>query len=164
MLLLDRILYQDPSRNPYLMGNFAPVKEEHEAYYISNKEITGKIPTDISGVYLRNGPNPKYIPANGRQHWFDGDSMIHAMRIKNGTLQYSNKFAMTDRIKHELERGEPCNVRVGELQSGMSGLIKAGVHELQKSLGYKPVLEKFKDGPANTAFVNHANRTYALTE
>ena len=66
------------------MGNFAPVKEEHEAYYICNKDITGKIPTDISGVYLRNGPNPKYIPANGRQHWFDGDSMIHAMRIKNG--------------------------------------------------------------------------------
>ena len=146
------------------MGNFAPVKEEHEAYYISKKEITGKIPTDISGVYLRNGPNPKYIPSNGRQHWFDGDSMIHAIRIKNGTLQYSNKFAMTDRIKHELERGEPCNVRVGELQSGLSGLIKAGVHELQKSLGYKPVLEKFKDGPANTAFVNHAKRTYALTE
>ena len=25
MFLIDRILYQDPSRNPYLMGNYAPV-------------------------------------------------------------------------------------------------------------------------------------------
>jgi hypothetical protein len=32
LLLLDRILYQDPARNPYLMGNFAPVSEEHDGY------------------------------------------------------------------------------------------------------------------------------------
>lgn len=68
------------------MGNFAPVKDEHDAYVINPKEMTGKTPTDISGVYLRNGPNPKLIPSNGRQHWFDGDSMIHAIKIKNGQL------------------------------------------------------------------------------
>ena len=35
MLILDRLLYKDPSRNPYLMGNYAPVPEENEAYKIS---------------------------------------------------------------------------------------------------------------------------------
>ena len=32
MFLIDRILYKDPSRNPYLMGNFAPVHQENEPY------------------------------------------------------------------------------------------------------------------------------------
>jgi carotenoid cleavage dioxygenase len=120
------------------MGNFAPVTEENDAYLINPMDIRGKTPQDITGVYLRNGPNPKFIPSNGRQHWFDGDSMIHAIRIKDGNLQYSNKYTMTDRMKLENNRGEPISVRVGELQSGMSGLIKTGIHEIQKVLGYKP--------------------------
>ena len=70
------------------MGNYvnAPVHHENEPYEIQLSDIKGKVPRDISGVYLRNGPNPKFIPSNGRQHWFDGDSMIHAIRIKNGKL------------------------------------------------------------------------------
>lgn len=32
MFLIDRILYKDPSRNPYLMGNYAPVHHENEPY------------------------------------------------------------------------------------------------------------------------------------
>jgi carotenoid cleavage dioxygenase-like enzyme len=122
------------------------------------------VPKDISGVYLRNGPNPKFIPSNGRQHWFDGDSMIHAIRIKNGELQYSNKYTMTDKLKEEVKRNKPVVLRVSELQSGFSGLIKMGIHELYKSIGYHPEFETFKDGNANTAFVTHANKTYALAE
>ena len=90
--------------------------------------------------------------------------MIHAIRIKNGKLLYSNKYTMTDKLKEELEYGEPVNIRFGELQSGLSGLVKTGVYEIYKRIGYKPVLEKYKDGPANTAFVTHAKKTYALTE
>lgn len=32
MFLIDRILYKDPTRNPYLMGNYAPVHNENEPY------------------------------------------------------------------------------------------------------------------------------------
>ena len=44
----------------------------------------GKVPNDINGVYLRNGPNALYEAGNGRGHFFDGDAMIHALRIKDG--------------------------------------------------------------------------------
>ena len=143
MFLIDRILYQDPTRNPYLMGNFAPVSDENEAYTIENHHIRGTVPKDISGVYLRNGPNPKFIPSNGRQHWFDGDSMIHAIRIKDGQLKYSNKYTMTDKLKEELKRNKPLIMRVNEVQSGFAGLIKMGLHELYKAIGYHPEFEKF---------------------
>lgn len=48
--------------------------------------MSGKIPTDINGVYIRNGPNPFYQPDNNQAHFFDGDSMLHAFRITGGKL------------------------------------------------------------------------------
>jgi carotenoid cleavage dioxygenase-like enzyme len=37
-------------------------------------------------------------------------------------------------------------------------------YKLQINIGYIPEIEKFKDGPANTAFVTHSKKTYALSE
>lgn len=57
-------------------------------YERTTKEVNAKAakgaPTDITGVYMRNGPNPIVFPWNAREHFFDGDSMVHAIRIKDG--------------------------------------------------------------------------------
>lgn len=71
---------------------------------------------------------------------------------------------MTDRLKEEIKWDKPIMVRTSELQSGIHGLIKMGIYELYSAIGYVPKLEQFKEGNANTAFVNHANKTYALSE
>lgn len=39
-----------------------------------------------------------------------------------------------------------------------------GLYKLYETIGYVPKFEEFKDGNANTAFVNHANKIYALSE
>lgn len=41
----------------------------------------------LDGVYLRNGPNPAHEPLLGahRYHWFDGDGMVHWVRLKGGS-------------------------------------------------------------------------------
>ena len=90
--------------------------------------------------------------------------MIHAIRIKDGRLQYSNKYTMTDKLKEEIKLQKPIAIRVNEIQSGMAGLMKVAIHELYAAIGYLPKLEKFKEGNANTAFITHANKTYALSE
>ena len=46
--------------NPILTGNFGPIKNE-QSYEVTNI-VEGNVPKDISGVYLRNGPNPVYFP------------------------------------------------------------------------------------------------------
>lgn len=46
----------------------------------------------------------------------------------------------------------------------MHGLIKMGLYQLYEAIGYHPKFDKFKEGNANTAFINHANKTYALSE
>ena len=67
------------------------------------------------------------MPDNNRYHLFDGDSMIHALRIKNGKMFYCNRYAKTPKLMSELKAGKALNVRAGELFS-LSGLTKAMMH------------------------------------
>ena len=71
-LFLNLILGSDATKDKFRKGNFAPVDVEN-SYLVSNDQIiNGAIPLDITGVFLRNGPNPKTVPKTGRYHWFDG--------------------------------------------------------------------------------------------
>ena len=49
----------DPAGNPYLSGVFARVDDGLDA---ADLPVVGKIPEDLRGVYLRNGPNVKFPP------------------------------------------------------------------------------------------------------
>ena len=71
------------SDNPPLCGNFAPVDGECT---LSNLRVEGELPSSLDGVYLRNGPNPAHEPYLGahRYHWFDGDGMVHWLRLQGG--------------------------------------------------------------------------------
>ena len=48
------------SDNPHLSGNFAPVLDELDVPDLP--VVAGRIPDDLSGAYMRNGPNPMYRP------------------------------------------------------------------------------------------------------
>lgn len=76
---------------PMLTGTFAPVLKEE---VLENLSIEGELPTDLNGVYLRNGPNPKFEP-KGTYHPFDGDGMIHSAHFKDGKVTYRNKWVRT---------------------------------------------------------------------
>jgi len=77
--------------NKILDGNFARIEEDGQQYELITV-TKGAVPTDINGVYLRNGPNAKFHADNGRGHFFDGDSMIHGIRIKDGRAYYCNRL------------------------------------------------------------------------
>ncbi|MDT0451912.1 carotenoid oxygenase family protein [Streptomyces hesseae] len=92
----------------HLAGNFAPVTEELTAHDLP---ITGTIPPELSGWYLRNGPNP-HDAASG--HWFLGDGMIHGVRLEGGrATSYRNRWVRTSTFTHGAVRWlpiEPCYV------------------------------------------------------
>ena len=79
------------SRNPYLNGLYAPVRDETMA---GDLPVVGEIPRDLHGAYFRNGPNPKTPPA-GMHHWFDGDGMLHGVWFENGRARYANRYLKT---------------------------------------------------------------------
>lgn len=62
--------------------------------------------------------------------------MIHAIRLKQGKINYCNKMTRTPKFLKELDAGEALNIRAGELFSG-DGMIKAILFAVQESIGYK---------------------------
>ena len=100
--------------NPYLLGVFAPVREELTA---DDLEVIGEIPRDLNGVYLRNGPNRQFA-ADGRYHMFDGDGMIHAMHFENGRARYRNRYVRTKAFHRESAEGRALWTGVMENPKG----------------------------------------------
>ncbi len=126
--------------NPYLQGNFAPWRMEGEALDL---DVTGEIPRDLCGIFYRNGSNPAYQPV-GRYHWFDGDGMVHAIRLENGRAHYRNRWVMSDGL--EEERAARRALFPGFLDFSLSEWRRA-----PKNTG-------------NTNVVSHAGKLLALVE
>ncbi|MEU2788550.1 carotenoid oxygenase family protein [Streptomyces sp. NPDC007100] len=75
---------------PHLAGNFAPVTEELTAHELP---VTGAVPPELTGWYLRNGPNPRDADS---AHWFFGDGMVHGVRLEGGkAVSYRNRWVRT---------------------------------------------------------------------
>ena len=64
----------------YLDGNFAPVATEVTA---TDLEVTGAVPPDLAGRYVRTGPNP-FAADPDNHHWFLGDGMVHGVDLHGG--------------------------------------------------------------------------------
>ncbi|HEX7353660.1 MAG TPA: carotenoid oxygenase family protein [Mycobacteriales bacterium] len=119
--------------NPYLEGAYAPVREELSAFDLP---VTGELPVELDGRYLRNGPNPLLAPDPEAYHWFTGDGMVHGVRLRDGRAEwYRNRFVRSTEVARALGE-EP---RPGPIHGGM-------------------------DFAANTNVIGHAGRTFAIVE
>ncbi|MDM9385130.1 carotenoid oxygenase family protein [Chlorogloeopsis sp. ULAP01] len=127
--------------NPYLDGNFAPVRHEITTDVL---KVIGELPPDLSGMFVRNGPNPQWTPI-GQYHWFDGDGMLHGVRISNGRATYRNRYVRTRGWEIEHEAGKAI----------WTGLLEPP----QQNNPYG-----FYKNTANTALVWHAGQFFALWE
>ena len=100
--------------NPYAQGPFRPVHTELTRTPI---QIKGQLPSDLNGVYLRNGPNQHFEPT-GRMHMFDGEGMVHQIQIQEGQAYYSNTYIKTPRYKINEAAQKDCFTHVGDLAGG----------------------------------------------
>ena len=78
------------AENPYLQANFGPVAKETTATAL---QVTGTIPADLNGRFLRNGPNPGLDVDADSYHWFTGQGMVHGVRLNEGRADwYHSRF------------------------------------------------------------------------
>jgi len=145
--------------NQYLQGNFRPVTEE--VNNLPLEVIAGELPVDLSGLYLRVGPNPVYYDNNKRYHWFDGDGFIHSVRIEDGKALYGCQWIETPRYLIEKEKKRSIFFRIGELK-GFLGLFKIMV--LQPLIVWFLDVKAIMSGQANTAIHYYNNKIYANHE
>ena len=116
----------------FLAGSFAPVAEEITAFDLP---VTGRLPAELSGRYLRNGPNPLGLD-DPNYHWFLGAGMVHGVRLRDGKAEwYRNRWVRSKAVA--AARGEPWPG--GPVHEGM-------------------------DFAANTHIISHAGRTLATVE
>ncbi|KAF5830496.1 carotenoid oxygenase [Dunaliella salina] len=140
-----------------LMDNYGPVKTEVLEH---NLPVKGTLPAELNGAYMRNGSNPYYDPYCS-YHWFEGSGMVHAVRIKDGTATYCNRYVETSKLKQEKKAGKPVFAAFAD-QEGRRGVIIAMLELLKIKTGAVNVKEG--TGTANTSLVYHAGRLLALHE
>ncbi len=130
--------------SPFLEGNFAPVRDE---FTEENLKVTGTLPKALEGMFVRNGPNPQFDPI-GNYHWFDGDGMIHGVRLASGKASYRNRFIQTKKYTDEKKAGKALYTGILEMPDMKKAM--AGENPFQI--------------PANTALVHHNAKLLALYE
>lgn len=84
----------------YGAGIFGPIEDEMSVPL----KVQGRLPEDLAGAYVRNGPNPRYTPI-GRYHWFDGDGMVHGVYFDHGRARYTNRYVRTKGLAAEEAEG-----------------------------------------------------------
>ena len=128
--------------NPYLAGNFAPVRSEDDF----DLNVTGEIPASLRGALFRIGPNPQFEPLDPNHHWFGGDGMVHGFYVADGKVSYRNRYVQTPKWKLENEQGR---VLFGTMGNPMTT---------------DPVAQGNEGGTANTNIIWHAGKLLALEE
>lgn len=127
--------------NPYLSGNFAPVRSEDDYELV----VKGEIPKGLRGTLYRTGPNPQFDP-RGEYHWFAGDGMIHAFHVEDGKVSYRNRYVRTPKWRLENEAGRALFGSFGN------------------PMATDPSAMGKDSGVANTNIVFHAGKLLALEE
>lgn len=103
--MLERAIEADAveeSTNTYLQGWFAPVTDELD---VTKAVVEGQLPAGLEGTYVRNGPNPQFLPLGSYTYPFDGDGMIHAVHFEGGRAKYRNRWIVTRGLAAERRAG-----------------------------------------------------------
>jgi carotenoid cleavage dioxygenase-like enzyme len=137
----------DPAGNPFLHGPFAPV--EHELH-VEDVRVEGRIPEELNGSYIRNGPNPQFAPIGSYTYPFDGDGMVHMLTFEEGRVAYRNRWVTT--------RGLTAERRAGRALYG--GMLTPFMPEAS-TVGSDGDPNPFKN-LANMNVIRHCGRTLAL--
>lgn len=141
----------------YLNGNFGPTDETCPR---SDLPVTGHLPSCLNGEFVRVGPNPKYKPVAG-YHWFDGDGMIHGLRIKDGKATFVSRYVRTSRLMQEEFFGGPKFLKIGDLK-GFFGLFMAQIMKYRAK--FQVIDTSLGTGTGNTALTYHNGMLLALHE
>ncbi|WP_296598488.1 carotenoid oxygenase family protein [Phenylobacterium sp.] len=128
--------------NPYLAGNFAPVRSEDDFDLV----VKGEIPAGLRGALFRIGPNPQFEPRDPNHHWFSGDGMVHGFYVADGKVGYRNRYVRTPKWELEHEHGRSLFGTFGN------------------PMTTDPLAQGNEGGVANTNIVWHAGKLLALEE
>ena len=97
-ITFNRARMDKAADHPFLTGIHTPMKEE---LTLTELKVSGEIPAQLAGRYVRIGPNP-FKPDPRGHHWFIGDGMVHGIRLKGGKAEwYRNRYIRSQILEAE---------------------------------------------------------------
>ncbi|HEY8481843.1 MAG TPA: carotenoid oxygenase family protein [Spirillospora sp.] len=73
--------------------------------------VTGRIPRELNGRYLRNGPNVLGLEDPRAHHWMLGEGMVHGVRLREGRAEwYRNRWVRSASVARKLGEKYPWPV------------------------------------------------------
>jgi carotenoid cleavage dioxygenase len=146
----------------YNVPGYKPVRTELTHAPV---EVTGELPADLDGVYLRNGTNVQFDPTHVRSHGFVGAGMIHQVQIAAGQATYSNFYVRTPRFEFEREAGREVFVEFSDVAGGgRAALDKIKLVAEKMRAGVIPRFNPYELTPGSTSIRYHGGRLYCLQE
>lgn len=157
--------------HPYVTGFHTPM---HRELTINELAVTGTIPPELDGSYLRIGPNP-IAPDPKSYHWFLGDGMVHGIRLQGGRARwYRNRWIRSRAVGEALDVPAASGPRHGGLDTVNTNIIgHAGASWALVEAGSTPVRlnetlddQSYDDfgGTLRGAFTAHPHRDPATGE
>ncbi|WP_420477926.1 carotenoid oxygenase family protein [Brevundimonas sp. FT23028] len=67
------------------------------------RRVHGRAPAALEGALFRNGPAKFRRPGGSATHWFDGDGLMRAFRVRDGQATLEARFADTPKRRWESE-------------------------------------------------------------
>ena len=149
----------------YLSDENAPVSEEVTAFDLA---VTGEVPADLDGRYLRNGPNP--VHPDPKQHWFVGDGMVHGVRLRDGKAEwYRNRWVRSGSTAAALGEDPPTGPAHDDMDGGVNtnvvgidgrtfAIVEAGSYPIELDDELTTLCRNDFDGTLTTSYTAHPKR------
>ncbi|KAK6116910.1 hypothetical protein DH2020_049285 [Rehmannia glutinosa] len=150
-----------PSIDPkiVLSGNFAPVDELPPT---ACEVEEGSLPQCLDGAYIRNGPNPQFTP-RGPHHLFDGDGMLHSIKISNGKATFCSRFVKTYKYRVERDIGFPIVINYFSAYTSLLATMARYTVAIGRVLSGQYDFRR-GTGNANTSVAHFGGKLFALCE
>ncbi|KAH7071531.1 carotenoid cleavage dioxygenase [Paraphoma chrysanthemicola] len=146
----------------YNVAGYQPIHEELSHIPV---EISGTLPLDLEGTYLRNGTNIQFTPNNIRLHAFAGAAMVHQIQISGGKATYSNFYVRTPRFEIERKVGRGMFIEFSDIAgSGAAALAKTESLSRKVKQGLLPAFSQYELTPGSTSVRYHSGHLYCLQE
>nr|ARQ83690.1 carotenoid cleavage oxygenase [Sphingobium yanoikuyae] len=84
--------------DPIYRGFDAPGRVEANVFDL---EVEGRVPPELDGTFFRVAPDPQWPPMLGHDIFFNGDGMVCAFRFKDGRVDFTSRYAQTDKFVAE---------------------------------------------------------------
>ncbi|MEM6914858.1 MAG: carotenoid oxygenase family protein [Pseudomonadota bacterium] len=163
MLEFIRKIISSGTNERYQNIPFSPVQTE---ITVEKLEVDGHIPQELTGLYVRNGPNTAG-PTSPHQHYFSGDGMVHGVHIEAGQAKwYRNRFVRSGAVPKRLGIADPGgpvthgldvspNTNVVQFADRLYATIEAGASMVEITRELETVARSDLGGTLEHGFTGH---------